>query len=128
VLIPNDDEQFKSYLKQFRPVEAEPLPAEKAEGIRLRRFVLVAAAAALLVIVAGAAFWYQRGRITPREAPYAEAQPARVTLGQAEAALAQDSSFDEALDRLERTSKPQPTSQPANHAQSALQVLGREEL
>jgi hypothetical protein len=128
VLIPNDDEQFEGYLKQFRPVAAQPLPGEKSTRTTLRPFVFAAAAAVLMVIVTGAAFWYRHMRITPVEAPYAEAAPARVTLGQAEAALAQGSSFDETLDRLESTSKPQRQSKPANHTQSALQVLGREEL
>jgi hypothetical protein len=123
VLIPNDDEKFERYLKQFRPVEAEPLPGEKPQHTRLQPFVFAAAAAVLVIIFTGAAFWYRHTSMTP--APYAEAPP---TLGQAEAALAQDSSFDEALNRLERASKPQPKPKPANHTQSALQVLGREEL
>lgn len=125
MLIPNDDERFESYLKQFRPVEAEPLPRENPRRAKLRSFAFLAAAAVLLILVTGAAVWYRHGRFTP---PEEEALPVKVTLGQAELALAQDSSFDEALDRLERASKPQRKSKPESHVQSALQVLGREEL
>lgn len=126
MLIPDDGERFESYLKQFRPVDAEPLAQKSPRRAKLRSFALFAAVAAVLVIlVPAAAFWYRHGRFTP---PTPEAAPVKVTLGQAELALAQDSSFDEALDRLERTSKPQRKSKPGNHVQSALQVLGREKL
>lgn len=126
--IPDDDERFESYLKQFRPTQAAPLSIEASSRTKLRPFVFIAAAAAVLIIAIGAAFWYQHRRITPPEARQAEPASARVTLGQAQAELAQGSSFDEALDRLERASKPQPNPKPENHTQSALQVLGREKL
>ena len=124
MLTPNDDERFESYLKQFRPVEPEPLSQESGRRAKPQSFPLFAAVAAVVVVlVSGAALWYRHGRFTSPEA-----EPVKVTLGQAELALAQDPSFDEALDRLERTSKPQRKSKPENHVQSALLVLGREKL
>src|SRR5690242_4024904 len=56
-----DDERFKAYLKQFRPLVPEPLPGvERGHGAR-RKFILGSwAAAAAVVVVLGAVTFHIR--------------------------------------------------------------------
>lgn len=48
-----DDEKFASYLKEFRPVAPEPLPAKKHSVVTRRAFVLAGAAACMAALVLG---------------------------------------------------------------------------
>lgn len=50
-----DDERLEAYLKQFRPLAPEPLPALEPRHRARGRFVLWAGAAATVAILAGAA-------------------------------------------------------------------------
>ncbi|HLJ25545.1 MAG TPA: hypothetical protein VKY85_02435 [Candidatus Angelobacter sp.] len=133
-MTPDDDPQFEAELKRFTPRAAPPLQLSKASPMPLRSrwAARMAVAAVLVIVLSGALVWYTRDH-AELAARSSDETGRGVTLGRAEAALAQDSafqnsSFDDALDRLDRAAWPQPKSKPAEHFQSALQALGKEEL
>jgi hypothetical protein len=132
VLTP-DDEQFEHYLKQFRPLDPEPLPIGKyARGTR-RWFVFaawVAAAAAVLVV----AVLTTQPRPEPAELAHAHdagtvvgaerlTNPLPLTIGTANALLAQSPSVNATLDRM--AFQPQSTQIPKGK-HSAFVVLSKE--
>lgn len=102
-----DDDQFERYLRQFKPLAADPLPVARRRSalVRLRLYFVPAAAAiaALLVL-----FFTLRGRSKPGTAPQAKSpagseqlvtsQP--LTLQEADELLAHAPSFTSALDKV----------------------------
>ena len=116
-----DDEQFEQYLKEFRPLAPESLQVEKQPSrARPRRFAYLAGAAAcaatiLLVFLA----WNRLNPAPPAVIPQlAGSQP--LTIGRANALLADAPSVKQAFDEPEF--QPQPVSQPEGK-RSALAVL-----
>jgi len=124
-----DDERFESYLKQFRPTAAEPLPLER-RGIR-RGLVFTLAAAAALAILAASVLAIRLHRQPASSVgvknlanvvQLRNSQP--LTLGYANELLTHARSFKAAIDGLpfqsERTQVPE-------GGQSALAALSKEE-
>jgi hypothetical protein len=128
-----EEEQFESRLKEFRPLAAEPLPVERADRARRRRFVLAACAAAAIAIVVVVLFKipYERDQAT---APHpavkqttveAPANGRTLTIRSANKLLADAPSVESALDDLAFHSR---RKQLPRGTQSALAVLGEEDL
>ncbi|HET6844997.1 MAG TPA: hypothetical protein VFK06_25425 [Candidatus Angelobacter sp.] len=122
--IPDDDRQFEAELRRFAPRAAEPLPPIRI--IRVRWRVPVAVAATVLAAI-GTILWHMHGTPGPGTVLPADVSAGEVTLGRAQAAVAQSPSFEAAIDGLEQASRSR--TKPKTHKnQSALQALGREEL
>ena len=126
-----DDEQFEQYLKQFRPLDAEPLPTGKNTRVTQRWFVFAAwaaAAAALFVVVLLATQHRPETAELSRAAgtlvgaePLSNTLP--LTVGTANALLAQSASVKATLDRM--AFQPQSTQIPKGK-HSAFAVLSKE--
>jgi negative regulator of sigma E activity len=127
-----DDEQFEHYLKQFRPLAAEPLPIARPKRPTVRWFVPVAVAAAgaviMVVVVLGL-----HSRPKPTPATDAVDSFARIellrnseplTIRSANALLASAPSFKEAVDRVAFQFQVTPLSKDTH---SALAALSQEE-
>jgi hypothetical protein len=128
-----DDEQFKAYLKQFRPLVPDPLPAAGSRHRVRRTFVLgawAATAAAILVLVA-----LTLHHLTNR-APVAEtvgnvgnpehlqaSQP--LTMRSANALMARALSFKAMVDDMAFRSQTAPLPK---DKRSAIAVLGKEKI
>lgn len=127
-----DEQQFESYLKGFRPLAPESLPVELHPRTRRRRLVWTAwaAACAACLVLALLLFSHRRNPTGPTAgngnlsgvSQFANSRP--LTLGRANALLAQVPSFKEAVDQLSFHSQPSPQSQ---GKQSALAALGKED-
>ena len=125
-----DDEQFERYLRQFRPIAADPLPIPSRRPVRFWLWSLAATAALALII---AMVWTIRFHRKPAGPGLSERPPAfetltsaqPLTLRRANDLLGHASSFDAAMDGLafqsERIQLP-----PGN--ESALETLGKENL
>ncbi len=50
-MLNREESQFEARLKEFRPLDAEPLPVERAVPARRRRLVLAVCAVAAIAIV-----------------------------------------------------------------------------
>jgi hypothetical protein len=127
-----DDERFERYLRQFRPVAAEPLPLSKRARSIWRWWVFVlSAAAALAVLVASVLVIHFRR--SPAQSPSAKnmvgieqvanAQP--LTLGRANHLLAHAPSFKAALDGVAFQRQRNPLSE---GTRSALASLSKEDI
>ena len=126
-----DDEQFERYLKQFRPVPPEALPAKVQ--VRAKRPLLFAAwaavAAAILAAVMLSLRFYQHPlpvKETVAGGPSVEriVNPQPLTIGSANALLANAPSFKAAVESVAF----QPKSRPVSEGRySALAVLSKEE-
>jgi hypothetical protein len=127
-----EEKQFEARLKEFRPLDAEPLPLERAVPARRRRLVLwsCAAAAIVVVIVVLLKFPYERNRATApqhNEKQAAAEPPANVrplTIRSANALLTGAPSVKSALDGLAFHGR---RKQLPHGTQSALAVLGEED-
>ena len=125
-----DDEQLERYLKQFRPVVAEPLPVPSRRPLRFWVWSLAATAALALIIAVVLAIRSHRkpagpvltGR-PPAVEQLASAQP--LTLRRANDLLESAGSFDAALDGLAFQSE---RIQVPPGRESALETLGKENL
>jgi len=125
-----DDDQFERYLKQFRPVVAEPLPVASPRPVRFWLWSLAATAALALIIAAVLAVRFHRkpagivltGR-SPAVGQLASAQP--LTLRRANDLLSQAPTFEAAMDGLVFQSEP---IQLPPGSESALETLGKENL
>jgi hypothetical protein len=127
-----DEERFEAYLKQFRPLVPEPLPAS---GSRLRargRFVLWAGAAAGVAILVGAAALHihmQRARVAETTSspattdPFTDRQP--LTMRSANALIVKAPSFKALVDGMAFRSQ---TVQAPKGKVSAVAVLGTERI
>lgn len=123
-----DDEELKSYLRQFRPLHAEPLPVTQAQAAhKPRRLALWAGAAAVFVIAAVLAF-----RLLPNQHPDSPESasatridnPQPLTVYTANQILSRASSTKTALDDIAFQAQTVPASQ---GTQSALKVLSNED-
>ena len=118
-----DDQQFESYLKEFRPLAPESLQVEKQPSKARRPFVLMmwaatCAASLLLAFV----LWHRPKPAQPANAPQLAGSQS-LTIGRANALLVHAPSLKEAFDEL--SFQPQPASQPQGK-QSALAVLSKD--
>jgi hypothetical protein len=128
-----DEEQFEAYLKRFRPVAPEPVPAISGAGSSRRSpsaGTWLAAGAAILVV--GAFVLGVRGHrvVVPnrsREAAFAGrlAPPEPLTMQSADAWLATAPSFKAAVDGLAFHPQTSPVPQ---GKQSAVKVLSEEKI
>lgn len=117
--IPDDDQQFEAKLRRLIPREVAPLSAGRPA--RSRWSVAVVAAAAAVLAIIGIVSWNMRGTSGPA------ITSGEMTLGRAQAAIAEAPSPEDAIDRLEKESRV--SSKPKGHGnQSALAALGKEEL
>lgn len=127
-----EEKQFEARLREFRPLDAEPLPVERADRARRRKFVLAvcAAAAIAIVFVVLLKISYKRDQVS---APHPAVQQARVeapayaqplTIRSANRLLADAPSVKSALDELAVRNRPK---QLPRGMQSALAVLGKED-
>ncbi len=128
-----DDEQFEAFLKQFRPLAPETLPAEDRAPQSRRSFVLGAwTAAAAAILIAGALTLHIRSNPVPVSNPASDAasgpqlvpsQP--LTIRSANALLAAVPSFKAAVDNMAFHSRTIPFP---NGKQSAIAVLSKEKI
>ena len=120
-----DDEQFESYLKEFRPLAPEALQLEKRPSKLRRPFVVMTWAAACAASLLLAFLWWHR----PKPAQLANVQQVTgsqsLTIGRANALLVHAPSLKEAFDDL--SFQPKPASQPEGK-QSALAVLSKDNI
>lgn len=123
-----DDERLETYLQQFRPLAADPLPFTREQAAhKPRRLALWAGAAAVLVIAAVLAF-----RLLPDHQPDSPESPGAIrivnleplTIYAANRALSQASSTKVALDDIAFQAQIVPASQ---GTQSALKALSKED-
>ncbi|HZS26876.1 MAG TPA: hypothetical protein VFB76_06570 [Candidatus Angelobacter sp.] len=128
-----DDEQFEKYLKQFQPVSPEPLLAK--EQVKARRrpvgFAAWAAVAAAIVIALMMSALLHRHALPVKETgpsmpPVEEFNnPQPLTIGRADALLANAPSFKAAVDDMAF----RPESKPISAGRySALALLSKEEV
>lgn len=120
-----DDEQFESYLKEFRPLAPHSLRIEKQPSRARRPLVVMAwsaawAASLLLVFL----WWYLRRPAQPGSVPRVVASRS-LTIGRANSLLVHAPSLKQAFDEL--SFPPRPASQPQGK-QSALAVLSKDNI
>ena len=125
-----DDDQFERYLRQFRPIAAEPLPVPSRQPVRFWRWALAATAALALIIAVVMATRFHRkpagpvlGERPPAVEQLTSAQP--LTLRRANDLLGHAPSFEAAMDGLVFQSEP---IQLPPGSESALETLGKENL
>jgi negative regulator of sigma E activity len=124
-----DDEQFKSYLKSFRPVAPEPLPVERHLGRAGRLFALtVTAAVSLAAVVLVAVLLFRARHRLPAAneqvamQPLESSNPSQIgTPILTKLALDDQEAFDEFMNEKVRTQFP-----PMNSEGSALRILAKE--
>ena len=127
-----EEKQFETRLRQFRPLDAEPLPVVRAVSSKRRRFVLAtcAVAAIAIVVVVLLKISYERQVATAPQhavkqaAVEAPANSRPLTIWSANELLAGAPSVKSALDELAFHSRPK---QLPPGKQSALAVLGKED-
>lgn len=127
-----DEKQFEAYLKQFRPLDADPFRIEEDGRRRRRKLALAICAAAALALVLIATIVahreYQR-KLQQKSLRTAQTReldgPQSLTIGRANELLARDPSFRSVLDELASRSRP---VQLPRGTQSALNILGKENL
>jgi len=125
-----DDEQFERYLKQFRPLDPEPLPAKARAGVTRRPSIFVWAGAFASVIVAVALAVHFRANPTPATDGANRATRVEkattwepLTVRNANALLAESPSVKAALDGVAFHSQSTPLRK---GERSALDVLRKE--
>ena len=132
--MPNlDDERFEAYLKQFRPVVAEPLEMTRNRRATRRTFVFaagVAAAVALLMAIALTMHPHRQRTPAPQAAMISVAveqstNQRPLTIRSANESLAHASSFRVALDDMAFRSRP---AHLPSGTQSVLAVLSKENI
>ena len=127
-----DEERFEAYLKQFRPLVPEPLPASGSRHRARGRFVLWAGAAVGVAILVGAAALHihtQRVRVAETTSspattdPFFDRQP--LTMRSANALIVKAPSFKALVDGMAFRSQ---TVQAPKGKLSAVAVLGTERI
>jgi hypothetical protein len=133
VSIPDDEQQFERYLRQFRPVALEPLMAKKQTRSLRRSLVLTAWAATAAAILLAAMLSVVLHKPTPpaqdvsKRRPGMEefSNPQPLTIASANALLADAPSFKAAVDNMAFQQKSKPIS---NGRYSLLALLSKEEV
>jgi hypothetical protein len=121
-----DDGQFERYLKEFHPLAPASLQIEKQPRAARRPFVLIAwAAACVASLVLAFLLVSHRFRSTKPAGVLQLAGSQSLTIGRANALLAQAPSVNAAVDQLSFQPQPAPQSE---GKQSALAVLGKENI
>ena len=126
-----DDEQFKAYLKQFRPAPPTTLPVMKPARKQSiwRLSALIATAAAIIVILAIVVTRTQHEQVVTNvpvnDGPTHIVANAPLTMRNANKLLADAPSFKSAVDDLAFKSETIPL---AKNEQSAIHVLGKEKI
>ena len=130
--MPLDEEQFERYLKEFRPVPAESLQVERRPSTARRPFRLMAWAAtcAASIVLVFLLWSHGPGPNQPGASGGLAVAPQppntrSLTIGSANALLSHAPSFKEAVDQL---SFPPEAVPPSKGKQSALSVLGKENI
>jgi hypothetical protein len=124
----DDDEKFEQFLRQFRPRAPQPLPIEKQERASKLRFVFVGSAAVAAVILAVALIVYFQPNTADNTKDLAVkplTDPQELTIGSANALLAQKPSLKAVVDEMAFKSQSTP---PSKGMQSALAVLSKENI
>jgi hypothetical protein len=126
-----DDERFEGYLKQFRPLVPEPLPAVEP-SLRARRAVALGAWAAAAMLVLGALTLHIRtNRARIAETAENVGNPERLqdsqplTMRSANALMAKAPSFKAMVDGMSFRSQAVPLPK---GKRSAVAVLGKEKI
>jgi hypothetical protein len=123
-----DDELFKAYLKQFRPLAPTPLPA-KAFGRRAFLWAAGIAAIAILAVTLALHFRAEQARITKTSRQAGTADPVAstqaLTVRRANDLLAKTTSFKTLVDDMAFRSQAIPIPE---GEQSAVAVLGKEKI
>lgn len=140
-MLDDDNRQFESRLKDFRPLAAEPLPVARKIHARRRRFVLAVCAAAVVIVVVAAVIARQLANqsVAIHRQPsvvdvkvktvdvgesHSTASGRPLTIGSANELLADAPSVKSALDELAFHGR---RKQLPRGTQSALAVLGKED-
>ncbi len=126
-----DDARFEQYLKQFRPVAIELLPAQTRQRAPRRSFIFVARAAAFACVLVGLGLALHFDAKTkqsgnrPESKTLVENVSAQrpLTVGRVNTLLAESPSVKSVLDRLAFHSQ---STQQGNGKRSALDVLSEE--
>ena len=124
-----DDEQFERYLRKFRPADPEPLAIPHRRSTRRLFAVMAWGLAGAGVVIAGLFIAQLRVKPVPMQSTSNLVEVARpvnhqpLTVGTANALLAQSETFKTALDQL--AFRP-PSTQLPKGTQSALAVLGQD--
>jgi len=134
VPIPDDDDQFKQYLKQFHPLTPEPLPTvERSRTTPQRLEFAVWVAAAALVVATAFLLLYPRPKTDhspSRTENVAQIEPSpktqQLTIRSANALLATAPSFKTAVDDVAAEALRSPRIPLPDGKQSALAVLSKE--
>ena len=129
----HDDEQLEKYLKQFRPVEPEPLMAKEQFRIQRRPLVFAAWAAVAVAILLAVllSVLIHKPAQPAREANAARPNvenlnnPQPLTIASANALLAKAPSFKVAVDDMAFRSESKPISE---GTYSMLALLSKEEI
>jgi hypothetical protein len=127
-----DDEQFEGYLKEFRPLTADPLLPERRRGRSRRVFVFAAfggvcaGAIVLALLVLRHAPASDRSKTGSAVLTGALKIPSQqpLTIGRADALIARARSFQAAVDQMSFESSAAPKS---DGKESAFSVLSKEE-
>lgn len=127
-----DDEQFEKYLKQFSPVEPEPLTVKEQLKVRRRPVVFTAwaAAAAIVIALMVSALLHRHAPLVKKAGPSMPPveefnNPQPLTIARADALLAKAPSFKAAVDEMAF----RPESKPISAGRySALALLSKEEV
>jgi hypothetical protein len=131
-VLPSDDERMETYLKQFRPLAADALPAPARRRLMRRPLVLGAWALAIMILAAVTLILVHRVRrpapvpqVVKTSAPAGQnqASPA-LTLQNANEILARAPSYGAALDGMAFRHF---SAEPPAGKKSAFAVLGRED-
>jgi hypothetical protein len=125
-----DDQQFENYLRQFRPLMPDGLPADEISRVSRRRFIIAiwALGAIAIVVWAVASLLISHRRVAGESNHFASVHfvaPAQLTLRDANALLATAPSYKTVMNEL--AFPPKSSSIPKDKL-SALAVLGKEKI
>jgi hypothetical protein len=127
-VLDRSDEEFETYLKQFRPLPAEPLPRARRHPWRV--LAAYAAAAVLLLVVSWLANHHHQGtapvvRVVSKSLVREQIKgDSPLTVARADEMLVRSASFQAALDDLAFQHQ---SVQPPRGMRSALGTLGKED-
>lgn len=127
----SDDERFETYLKQFRPLLPDALPAKGIGPDRRRRlvFTICAVGSVIAMVILGVATLRVRNQRITGESDQSVTvngvEPTPLTMRSANALLANAPSYKAAMNEL---AFPVESSTIPKDKQSALAVLGKEKI